>query len=401
MRAVILAAGEGKRMHPITLTRPKPLIPIGGRPILEHLIISLEKAGLKRITIVIGYQAEKVRQYFGNGEKWEVRIEYVLQKEQLGTAHAILQAHPYIKDDEFLVLNGDVMFSDEDLREFINGEPPMMGLSEGDERDVGIVIAEEGEVKRIIEKPRGKIGGLINAGIYLLDREIFEYACRISPSPRGEYELTDALQILVDKGGRKLGWRRIKRWFNLTYPWDILKVNQNLLEEIGEENLGKVEEGAHIKGKVKIGRGTRVRAGSYIEGPAIIGEECDIGPNSYVRPFTSIGDGCHIGTFCEVKNSVIMKGTKIPHHNYVGDSIIGENCNLGAGTKIANLRLDKKNVVIDEVETGLRKLGAIIGDKVETGINVSIDVGTLIGPDTFIGPGVMVAGKIEPGSRIV
>ncbi len=155
-----------------------------------------------------------------------------------------------------------------------------------------------------------------------------------------------------------------------------------------------------IKGPVAIGKNTVVRSGSYIVGPAIIGEDCDIGPNCYIRPCTAIGDNCHIGNAVGVKNCIIMRNSKLPHHNYAGDSIIGEGCNFGAGTKIANLRLDKKEVWVEGIATGRRKIGAIIGDGVETGINASINVGSMIGNGTFIGPGAVVSGAILPESRI-
>jgi len=155
-----------------------------------------------------------------------------------------------------------------------------------------------------------------------------------------------------------------------------------------------------MKGPVAIGKNTVVRSGSYIIGPAIIGENCDIGPNCYIRPCTAIGDNCHIGNAVGVKNCIVMKKSNLPHHNYAGDSVIGEGCNFGAGTKIANLRLDKKVVWVEGIDTGRRKLGAIIGDMVETGINASINVGSMIGNHTFIGPGAVASGVISPESRI-
>ena len=197
-----------------------------------------------------------------------------------------------------------------------------------------------------------------------------------------------------------LHYQEIKSWLDLSYPWDLLPANESLLAGIKSQNLGEVEENAVIKEAVSIGKGTAIRSGAYIEGPVIIGEGCDIGPNCYIRPHTSIGDGCHVGAAVEIKNSIIMKGSKIPHHNYVGDSIIGEQCNFGAGTKIANLRLDKKNIQVAGIDTGRRKLGAIIGDRVETGINVSINVGCVIGNNTFIGPGAVVSGVILPNSKV-
>jgi NDP-sugar pyrophosphorylase family protein len=173
-----------------------------------------------------------------------------------------------------------------------------------------------------------------------------------------------------------------------------------MLARLEPQNLGAVEENVVLKGPVAIGRNTVVRSGSYIEGPVIIGESCVIGPNCYIRASTAIADGCHIGAGVEVKNSIIMRGSKVPHLNYVGDSVIGEGCNLGAGTKVANLRLDKGNVNIDGIDTHRRKLGAVIGDNVETGINASINVGSVIGDKTFIGPGALAHGVIKPGSKI-
>ena len=194
--------------------------------------------------------------------------------------------------------------------------------------------------------------------------------------------------------------QELKSWLDLSYPWDLLAANESMLAGLEPQNLGEVESNVVLKGPVSIGRGTVVRSGAYIVGPVIIGDNCEVGPNCFIRPATAIGDGCHIGAATEVKNSIIMNGTKIPHLNYVGDCVIGEGCNLGAGTKIANLRLDKQNIAVAGVDTGRRKLGAIIGDSVETGINASVNVGCVIGNNTFIGPGTVASGVIAPNSKI-
>jgi bifunctional UDP-N-acetylglucosamine pyrophosphorylase/glucosamine-1-phosphate N-acetyltransferase len=168
---------------------------------------------------------------------------------------------------------------------------------------------------------------------------------------------------------------------------------------------GEVEERATLNGPVSVGKGSTVRNGAYIVGPVIIGEGSDIGPNCYIRPSTYIGDGCKVGNGCEVKNSIVMNGSHVPHLNYLGDSVLGHRCNLGAGTKVANLRLDGANIKVtvkgERVDTGLRKLGVIMGDDVKTGINASFDVGAIIGEGCFIGPGALASGNIAPRSRVM
>ena len=187
-------------------------------------------------------------------------------------------------------------------------------------------------------------------------------------------------------------------------PWDLLRANAALLAPLKGESLADVDPGATLVGEVRIEEGARVRRGSYIEGPSIIGPDAEIGPNCYIRPSTSIGPGAKVGNACEVKNSILMAKAHVPHQNYVGDSILGERCNLGAGTKVANLRLDEAPIKVVwrgvDIDTGLRKLGVIMGDDVKVGINASIDAGTIIGEESFLGPGARVRGNIAPRSRI-
>jgi len=166
------------------------------------------------------------------------------------------------------------------------------------------------------------------------------------------------------------------------------------------DRQAEVETGAVLKGKVGIGPGTVVQAGSYIQGPVIIGANCHIGPNCHIRPFTSIGDNCRIGFCVEIKNSIIMPGCAVPHFNYVGDSVIGEGCNLGAGTKVANLRFDRQTVRIDGQDTRRRKLGVVMGDNVSTGVNSVLNTGCIIGQGSVIGPGVVASGRYDAGSHV-
>jgi len=399
LKTVILAAGEGNRMRPLTSNRPKVMLPIASRPILEHLLNEVKEAGIAEFIFIVGYCDEQVRLYFGKGEKWGVKIAYSEQRKQLGTADAIRKVEGMV-DEKFLVINGDVIVDHQDVMKLMKNTHNTMGVIEvKDPRGLGMVELSGRKVVNIYEKTERPPTLIANAGLYLFTPEVFDAAARTEKSPRGEYEITDTCKILM-KAESGLYYQKLKSWLDLSYPWDLLAANESMLADLEAQNLGEVESNVVLKGAVVIGKNTVVKSGTYIEGPVIIGEDCRIGPNCYIRPSTTIGDGCHIGAAVEVKNSIVMNNTDFPHLNYCGDSFIGVGCNFGAGTKIANLRLDKQNVKVAGLDTGRRKLGAIVGDRVETGINTSINCGSMIGNNTFIGPGVVVKGIIAPDSKL-
>ncbi|MCD6222278.1 MAG: NTP transferase domain-containing protein [Thermoplasmata archaeon] len=401
MKCVILAAGEGKRMHPLTYTKPKVMLPVANKPILEWNLLNGIKAGFKEFIFIIGYRGEEIKEYFGDGSKWNVSIEYLNQGQPLGTAHAISLLKNFA--DEFVVMCGDTIFGSEDIKR-IKKERNSVGIFEVDDAtQYGVVEMEDGRIIKIHEKMEEPFSNVINAGIYHFNEKIFEFIDKTEKSSRGEYEITDSINMMAME--EEIKGIMLKEWKDVVYPWDLLELNKHILEKLDGGIDGRIEENVTIKGKVIIGEGSIIMNGSYIEGPVIIGRNCKIGPNCYIRPYTAIGDECHIGNASEVKNSIVMDGSNVPHQNYVGDSIIGSNCNLGAGTKIANLRLDKKNVKVylngKEIDTKRRKLGAIIGDNVQTGINSMINAGTIIGNDVFIGPGAIARGEIKPNARVM
>ena len=400
MKAVILAAGEGQRMRPLTATRPKVMLPVAGIPILEHLLNEVKAAGISEFIFIVGYCDKQVRSYFGSGEKWDVKIDYSEQRKQLGTADAIRMVYGAV-DGNFIVVNGDVVVNRSDIRKLVKTAHNTMSIIEvTDPGRLGIVELSAKKVVGIYEKSRRPPSLMANAGLYLFTPEIFEAISKTEKSPRGEYEITDSLRILM--GGKSgLSYIQLKSWLDLSYPWDLLEANEKMMASLKSQNLGRVEENVVLNGAVVIGKNTVVKSGTYIEGPVIIGDDCRIGPNCYIRPSTTIGNDCHIGAAVEVKNSIIMSGTDVPHLNYVGDSVIGEGCNFGAGTKIANLRLDEQNIYVGSIDTKRHKLGAIIGDNVKTGINCSINIGTIIGNNAFIGPGVVARGNILPNTKLL
>ena len=407
MKGYILAAGEGLRMRPLTANIPKPLLPVAGKPFLEHNIESLKEAGIKDLILLVGWRAQRIREHFGDGKDFGVKIEYMEQKERLGTAHAIGMVKDKV-DAPFFCLYGDVVLTRDAVKGIVEHHKKVKGsvmalTSVEDPRRYGSIVVENGVVKDIIEKADVPPSNVINAGAYVLEPEIFEAVAETKRSSRGEYELTDSLKMLSKK--KHLYTHVIKGdWIDVARPWDLLEANRILMADLENKIEGDVSDRATVIGNVQVGKGSRVLPGSYIIGPAIIGRDCEIGPNAYLRPSTCIGDHCKIGAAVEIKNSIVMNRTNVPHLSYVGDSVIGERCNFGAGTKVANLRLDEKEVqvIVDGRRTGSgrRKLGAIIGDDVKTGINASIDVGTVIGEGTMIGMGAVVRGTIAPKSRV-
>ncbi|MEK6810335.1 MAG: bifunctional sugar-1-phosphate nucleotidylyltransferase/acetyltransferase [Candidatus Thermoplasmatota archaeon] len=407
MKAWILSAGEGTRMRPLTANLPKPLLPVAGKPFLEHTIEALREAGAQEMSVLIGWQGRRVKEAFGHGDRLGVRIDYEEQDERLGTAHAIGLARTHVKGD-FLSVNGDVVVSTNAMRGFLEfhkkvGTTVMAVAEVPNPSAFGVVELNGDRVVALEEKPKSPRSNLINAGVYIFSDGIFELIDKTPKSSRGEYEITDTIRALM-KGEDVHGYRLPDPWIDVGRPWDLLAANEILMRGIKGRIEGEVARGAHLIGEVVVEPGAEVLDGAYVKGPTIIGRDSEVGPNCYVRPSTTIGRGCKVGNACEVKNSILMDGTHVPHQNYIGDSILGERCNLGAGTKVANLRLDEQTVKVpwrgELVDTGLRKLGVIMGDDVKTGINASLDVGTVIGEETFIGPGAVVRGVIAPRSRI-
>ncbi|MEM2889120.1 MAG: sugar phosphate nucleotidyltransferase [Candidatus Bathyarchaeia archaeon] len=403
MKAVVLAAGEGQRLRPLTLTRPKHMIHVAGKPLLEHLLETLKKAGFTDILLIVNYKAERITEYFGNGEKLGLSIEYVFQKEIRGTANAFGMAENKVEGD-FLAVYGDLLISPDVVKaalELHRNENPavtMTVLHVERPEQYGVLKIRGTKVVGIVEKPSAKFaaGKPINAGIYVFSPEIFETIKQTKDSSRGEQEITDSIQMLI-KAGKKVVAAEIpsEDWRDVGRPWDLLEANARMLMKIKAEILGEVEENVHLKNSVFVAEHARIRSGAYIEGPAYIGEGSDIGPNCYIRPYTSIGKHVRIGNACEIKNCIVMDRTHIAHLSYVGDSVIGEDCNFGAGTITANLRLDYrpvKMIVRDTVvDTGKEKLGVIMGDNVKTGVGTLLMPGVKIGCNSWIGPNVNVS----------
>jgi bifunctional UDP-N-acetylglucosamine pyrophosphorylase/glucosamine-1-phosphate N-acetyltransferase len=394
-------------MRPLTANLPKPMLPVAGRPLLEWTVAGLRDVGVSDVHVLIGYSSKAIREHFGDGSAFGVRITYHHQERQLGTAHAVGIVKGAM-DVPFLCLSGDVLLGRAGLEALVRrhdeGGTPVMGLARvKDPSRYGVVTVRDGEVASIAEKPSAPAADTVNAGSYVLTPGIFGFIERTPLSTRGEYELTDSLQMLAERDGlpvADLG----PEWHDVARPWDLLAVNEWLMSRLTPRNDGDVESGAHLGDGAIVEKGATVKAGSYIEGKVMVCAGATVGPNSYLRGSTVIGPGCKVGAASEIKNSILMAHSNAPHHNYVGDSVIGRDVNLGSGTKVANLRLDGREIRVRDgdawVETGRRKLGAIIGDGVKVGVNACIDCGTIVGEGSLIGPGRKVSGYLAPGSRL-
>ena len=413
MKAVILVAGEGTRLHPLTLTRPKHLIPVGEKTVIEHVLGTVRDAGFNEAIIVVHYRAEQLKQFLGNGSKYGIGIEYVHQAEMKGTADAIRTVESYVNED-FLLIYGDLLTTPEIIKKVVeshekNKPAVSMAVVQVEHPEhYGIVRLEGDYIVDILEKPKpGEAPtNLANAGIYVFSKEIFEKIRQTTLSPRGELELPDALKLLIKEKRRILAVQiSAKDWFDIGRPWDLLEANMWALSRMAPTVKGIIEDNVHLIGVVSVAEGARIRSGAYVEGPTFIGEDSDIGPNCYIRPYTHIGKKTHIGNACEIKNSIIMDETKIGHLAYVGDSVIGEGCNFGAGTVIANYRFDAKSVkmmVKDEVvDSGRTKLGVFLGDSVKTGINATLMPGVKVGNNSWIGAGMVVYRDVPANTRVV
>lgn len=413
MKAVILAAGEGTRLRPFTLTRPKHLIPVGGKTVIEHVLNAIGNAGVDEALVVVHYKAEQLRDFLGDGSTYGLTLKYVQQIDMKGTADAIKTVEPTVNED-FLLVYGDILTTSEAIesviKEYERNKPTlaMAVVKVSHPEHYGIVKLENHYITDILEKPKPNDAptNLANAGIYMFSKEIFEKIHQTQPSPRGELEITDTFKLVIKEKHQILAVQiPAEDWLDIGRPWDLLEANKWALSRIVPKINGKIEDNVHLIGTVTVCEASRVRSGAYIEGPVFIGENSEIGPNCYIRPYTHIGKQVHIGNACEIKNSIIMNETKIGHLSYVGDSVIGEGCNFGAGTLIANYRFDSMSVkmMVKEqvVDSGRVKLGVFLGDNVKTGINAALMPGIKVGNDCRIGPNIVLYRDLPANSQVL
>ena len=411
MQTIILAGGEGKRVFPLAVNRPKPMFKLLGKPLIHHVIDTLKEAGLKDYIVVVGHRGEQIKDYLKDGSKLGVNIDYTVQKEPLGMADALKTAEDLV-EDHFFVVNADDIFEASLIKQMIKQS------REGDAEIVlsckpvqetwkfGIIRVEDEQVTDFVEKPpKGKEpSNLAVVGVYVLPKQIFGYYKKI---PVSDHQYEDAiLQFIKDRNVVKaVSYNGFFAGYK--YPWDLFTINRHLMDR--KLTKQTIEEGAEIsgratvEGRVWLGRGAKVFEGACIRGPCYIGENSVVGGNSLVRDYSSLGRGCVVGFSTEIKHSLIGDDCWF-HMNYIGDSIIANNCLFGAGTITANFRFDEKNVQVrigdKKIDSGTNKLGAIIGDNCKTGINSCLEPGVKLGPQSMVGPNVDLQDDLKPGKII-
>jgi glucose-1-phosphate thymidylyltransferase len=405
MKAVVLAAGEGRRCRPLTLTRSKVMLPVANKPILEHVINALAKNDVQDVILIVGYEKERVMDYFGDGGEFGVKIRYIEQKAQIGTAHAILKARDSIgpENETFLVVNGDNIIEPNTIRDLLKsagGDATVLACKKENATGYGVIVVDGQRIKKIVEKPQHIVSHLINTGIYLFRPQIFEIIERTPLTHTGEYAITDTLQIMIDEGMQVMMANTFSDWLDAPYSWDLLKANPIVLGEFEQDlQKGTIEEGAVVKGSVSIGSNTTIRSGCYIVGPVVIGDNCDIGPNAVILPSTSIGNNISIASFTQIQNSIIMSDVRIGTHSSISNSVIGSNITIGS-----HFVTEEKEKLMIEIEGSLHfsdKLGTIIGDDTEIGSNVLVRAGIMVYPNCRINSGKILTEALAQNSLVI
>jgi len=390
--AVVLAAGEGTRLRPLTRNRPKPMLPAANRPIIEYVFDALVAADVTQIVVVVGYKRDRVRDHFGPTYKG-VDLTYVTQHKQLGSGHALRQARTAV-DGPTLVVNGDRVIDSNIVRDVVEefertNEPAMAVLERPETSQYGAIVLHDGDVSELVEKPDTDEYRLINAGVYAFESSVFETIDETERSD-GELALTDTIGRLMDDG-RVRGVRTEGMWVDATYPWDLLTVADEVLAR------GHVDEPAQSEA-VWVDPAANVHDSAVLQGPVVVGPDCEVGPGSVVGPNTALGQNVTVGANATVQSSVLDTDTRVAPGSTLVDAVTGQDVTLGAGTVVPGGRADVRigHQVFED-----QRLGAVIADRVTADGDASFAPGTLVGPRAHIGTSVRASGTVTEGAEVI
>ena len=389
--AVVLAAGEGNRLRPLTHNRPKPMLPAANRPILEYVLDSLVDAGLSRVCLVVGYKRDRVQDHFGPTYRG-VPIDYVVQEKQLGSGHALQQAAGAV-GDSFVVVNGDRVIESKMVAAVIDAheESPaaLAVLEHGNAQRYGAVDVENGTITALVEKPDRREFRLINAGVYAFDRDIFDALARADRTD-GTLPLTTAVEALVEER-QVQAVRTGGLWVDATYPWDLLEVAREVLRH------GLVEA-PERNPNVWVADSARVNPDATLQGPVVVGPDSEIAAGAVVGPNVSLGRNSTVGANATLEGSVLDTDARVGAGSVLIDCVSGHDVHLGPSTVAPGGPADVQ--VGDAVHRGER-LGAVFGDRVRAEGGVNCAPGTLVGTNAHLQTGVVVSGQIRADSEVI
>lgn len=331
MKALILSGGRGTRLRPITHTAAKQLVPVANKPILFYAIEAMKEAGITEVGIVVGDTQAEVRAAVGTGDRWGVNVTYLPQDKPLGLAHAVKISEEFMNGEPFVMFLGDNLIRD-GVASFVqryvqSGANAQILLAHvPNPQEFGVAELSEGRVVRLIEKPKNPPSDLALVGVYMFDSNVFKAVNAIKPSARGELEITDAIQYLIENGF-KVESKVVEGWWKDTGKLeDMLEANRLVLDAMVPANLGEVDSESEIHGRVSIGKGSKV-VGSSIRGPAIIGENCVV-ENAFIGPYSSINDRVVISS-SEIEHSIVLEDSQIVGiGSRMADSLVGKNVKI-------------------------------------------------------------------------
>ncbi|MEE3347899.1 MAG: bifunctional sugar-1-phosphate nucleotidylyltransferase/acetyltransferase [Nitrospinota bacterium] len=393
MKAIILAAGEGAHLSPFSETRPISMIGVAGRTMLDNTFGLLKSAGINDIFIVVRHKKDKLIERLQQQDHNGLNLHYVEQKRKLGIGHAVMQIKNKISPGEyFLLLYGDTLTAENIFskvqQSFHSFKCPVASicLPPSNQMFGNVFLNARMEITKIVEKPKGNnLGNYVLSGVFILPASFFKLLKSSGNS------MEKALKkVVAEEGLRASMWE--DEWLDVVYPWEILTANKMIMDSWQESSITKtatLEANVTLQGIVRIEAGAIIKSGAVLEGPCCIGEGSYIGNNSLIRSYTSVGKNCKVGSGVELKNCVVMDNSQIGRLSFVGDSVLGENVDMGAGCMTVNRTVDWKPISVKNgkrpMGTGMTKLGAFLGD------------GVVVGAGNTLQPGMVVApGKILP-----
>lgn len=387
---VVLAAGEGTRLRPMTANRPKTMLPAADRPILEHVLDVLVECGIDTLYLVVGYRRQRVQEHFGH-EYRDVPITYIHQEKQLGSGHALGRAENEV-DEPFLVLNGDRVIDEqivEDMLEQYDGEPAIAVLEHATPSAYGAVQVEGVRLSEFVEKPDSEKFRLINAGVYAFDSSVFDAVDR-TPRREGELHLPDVIGTLMeDETVRAVETDGL--WVDATYPWDLLFLTRELLSR---ERISQLE----MRPDIWAANSASIHPDATLQPPVVVGEDAEIAAGAVVGPNVAVGQNATIGANATLRDAVLDGDSRVEAGATLLDCVVGESSVIGTGAVVPG---GPGDVRVGDTVFERQRLGAVISDRVTVGGGVTFSPGTLVGANVEIGPGVYASGTIANDREVI